>query len=153
MQPSRNIVSLLLVFLMLGSGLPIFHPGDVTRDGRTDLQDAILSVKDLAQTADAPGALSGDLARVVTTLTAVAGLKTVIKQANELNSSNSVQALDAPYLKYTTEQIVLTQSWSGLDDQTTPIESCFYKPVLPPPANLLSLFLAFSFLKKILFFH
>lgn len=133
MHSSKNIVSILLVFLMLGAGLPVFNSGDVSRDGRTDLQDVILSVRDLARTADGPGELTHNLKQVVTTLTAVAGLKTVIQQANDSNSSNSVQALDTPYLKYTTEQIVLTQSWSGLDDQTTSIESFSNKPVLPPP--------------------
>ena len=133
MLSSKNIVSILLVFLMLGSGLPVFTFGDVSRDGRTDLQDVILSVKDLVQTAENPGALTHNFKQVVTTFSAVAGLKTVIKQADDSKSSNTVQAFDAPYLKYTTEQIVLTQSWSGLDNQTNTFKSLFYKPALQPP--------------------
>ena len=133
MKPPKNIVSILLVFLMLGSGLPVINFGDVSRDGRTDLQDVILSVKDLARTADEPGELTHNFEQVVTTLTAVAGLKTVIKQANELNSFSPVQVLDAPYLKYKTEQIVLTHSWAGLENQTNTFKSLFYKPALQPP--------------------
>jgi len=133
MSHSIHIVSLLLVLLMLGTGLPIYNLGDVSQDGRTDLQDVIISVKDLARTTEAPGALTANFKLAVTTLSAVAGLKTVIKPASDFNSNSTVKVLDAPYLKYTRDQIVLAGSWSEIETSTYSFNSITHEPTLPPP--------------------
>jgi hypothetical protein len=133
MHPLKNIVVFSLVFLMLCTGLPIFHSGDLSRDGRTDLQDVILSVKDLARTAEKPGALAEDLARVVTTLTAVAGLRSVIKPAQDSSSPNYAQILDTPCLTTSIAQMVSTDWWSRLNVLTDTFNSISSKPILPPP--------------------
>ena len=133
MQFSKNIVSILLVILLMGTGLPVFHSVDLSRDGRTDLQDVILSVKDLAQSAEDAGKLNQNFKQVVTTITAVAGLKTVIKKTSDTNSANSIQTLDTPYLKYSNQHVVLTVSWSKVEDNLSSYNSINYRPVLPPP--------------------
>jgi hypothetical protein len=133
MYSSKNIVVITLVFLMLGTGLPIFHSGDLSRDGRTDLQDVILSVKDLARTAEKPGALAEELARVVTTLTAVAGLRSVIKQESASSSSNSAQILDTPCLTTSIARMVSIDWWSRVNVLTDTFNSISSKPILPPP--------------------
>lgn len=133
MSHSKNIVSILLVILLMGTGLPIFQPSDVSKDGLTDLQDVILTIKDLARTAETPGNLTNNFKQVLTTLTAVAGLKTVIKHARDSQSANSIQSLYVTFLKKSDEHHLLTASWSPVKNYSHAFVSIKHKPVIPPP--------------------
>ena len=86
MQTARHILSALLILGLLSSGLPLTEPEDANRDKRVDLEDAILCIRDLVQTAETPGSFTVEVETAILALYQVADLKTSISPVNETKS-------------------------------------------------------------------
>lgn len=82
MKTLHHILCLLLIATLMASGTPMFSPEDATMDLRVGLEDAVLRVQDFAKSAEAPAEFSESVARAVSALSVVAGLKTVISEDN-----------------------------------------------------------------------
>ena len=133
MQTGRHILSVVLILSILTAGLPIFIPEDANRDSTIDIRDAILGVKSFAGTADSPVAFTANFGKAVSALQMVAGLKTVIKRADDATSATAQFALDLPYLISSINFSLSLHNSSQLSEMTV-----FYKSFVsllnsPPP--------------------
>lgn len=90
MKTLNHILSLILTATLLSTGIPVFSPEDASMNSRVGLEDAVLRVQDFARSADTPAAFSESVARALSTLNVVAGLKTVISE-NKGTWAKSVQ--------------------------------------------------------------
>ena len=93
MQATKQILSAVLVFTVLVSGLPLFSPEDANRDTRIDLKDAILRVKDFARSADHSASFPSKFENVLSALSTVAGLKAAIQPPKKTQSVKSFPCL------------------------------------------------------------
>ena len=84
MYTTKYIISAILIITLLSSGLPLFSPEDANRDSSVTLEDVILHVRDLARSAENPTAFAVSMKKTLSTLYAVAGLKTIIKKNNDI---------------------------------------------------------------------
>ena len=133
MQKTRHILSITLILTILATALPIFIPEDANRDSRVDLMDAVLHVQDFARTADNPAAFAANFENAVSALHALAGLKTVIRQADDAKSATASPTLDLPYLISSINFSLSLHNSSQLSEMTL-----FYKSFVsllnsPPP--------------------
>lgn len=135
MQAAKHICIAVLIVMMLSSGLPLFSPEDASRDGRVDLEDAILRVRDFARTAENPGAFTASVEKVLSTLCMVAGLKTVIKPATDTNSTNTTPGLDLPYLIFSYDLSTPLNSCFQLPEESFHYQSLIFTPNPPPPQH------------------
>ncbi len=94
----RRTVHILLILLLAASGMPLFGPGDVNRDGTVGLEDAIMGVKELAVTADEQACFRNGVENALSSLTIVAGLRTVIKAGDDPAGSAGQLTFATPYL-------------------------------------------------------
>jgi len=133
MQTARHILSAILVFAMLASGLPLFSPEDANRDSSVDLRDAILCVQDFARTADAPAAFAVDFRNAASALQVVAGLKTVITSAGDAKSITASPSLDSPYLIASFDFSFAPAACSKPAGQSFYYQSILSSPDFPPP--------------------
>jgi len=133
MQTARHILSAILVFAMLASGLPLFSPEDANRDSRVDLEDAILCVQDFARTADNPAAFTANFEKTVSALQVVAGLKTVITSAGDAKSITASPGLDSPYLIASFDFSFAPAACSEPAAQLFYYQSILFSPDSPPP--------------------
>jgi len=133
MQTARHILSAILVFAMLASGLPLFGTEDVNRDSRVDLEDAILCVQDFARTADNPAAFAANFEKTVSALQVVAGLKTVITSAGDAKSITASPSLDSPYLISLFDFSFAPAACSKPAGQSFYYQSILSSPDSPPP--------------------
>ena len=133
MQAAKHICIAVLIVMMLSSGLPLFSPEDASRDGRVDLEDAILRVRDFARTAENPGAFTASVEKVLSTLCMVAGLKTVIKPATDTNSTNTTPGLDLPYLIFSYDFTPSLKSCSQIPETPFHYQTLVFTPSPRPP--------------------
>ena len=133
MRISKHILSAILILAMLSTGLLIFSPGDANRDSSVNLEDAILRVRDFARTAETPAAFTSKVRKALSTLHVVAGLKMDIKPAPEGKSSNSLPALNPPYLIASITLSTPSDSCSQVSEQSFHYESILFSPPTPPP--------------------
>ncbi len=133
MQIAKHILSAILILAILSSGLPIFSPEDANRDTRVNLEDLILHVRDFARTAEKPATFTASVEKVLSTLYVVAGLKMVIKQADEVKSTNTLTCLDLSYLVFFTDFSILSINWSQITEKSFNYESIILMPSSPPP--------------------
>jgi len=133
MQTVRHILSAILVFAMLASGLPLFSPEDGNRDSRVNLEDAILCVQDFARTADNPAAFTANFEKTVSALQVVAGLKTVITSAGDAKSITASPGLDSPYLIASFDFSFAPAACSKPVGQSFYYQSILSSPDSPPP--------------------
>ncbi len=99
MKAVKNILGIFILILALISlSLPIFSPNDINRDMATDLQDLILSVKNIAESANAPSEFRSEFTGAVTTLKVVAGLTTEIKAEKDHGPVNSKNIQNIQYV-------------------------------------------------------
>jgi hypothetical protein len=127
-QKARHILSMILIAAMLTAGTYIFRPEDASRDSRIDLQDAILQVKKFVRTADEPATFTASVERVISTLNVVAGLKTVIRQAEPANSFSKSTAYNDFYLTSLCDYPILPDHSSRICEQSFIYESLFVDP-------------------------
>jgi hypothetical protein len=135
MQTAKNILSITLVLAMLVSGLPLFAPEDANRDSSVDLKDAVLHVQDFARTADNPAAFMANFENAVSALQALAGLKTVIKPADNAKSATASPTLDSPYLTSLFDFSFAPAACSKPAGQSFYYQSILFLPDSPPPQN------------------
>ena len=135
MQIIRHILSTILILSILATGLPIFTPEDANRDSTVDIRDAILSLRGFAGTVDSPAAFTANFGKVVSALQMVAGLKTVIKQADDATSATAQFTLDLPYLISLFDFSVIPVVCSKTAGQPFYYQSILSSPSSPPPQN------------------
>ena len=131
MRATKHIFSSILVLALLSSGLPVFCPHDANQDRRVDLDDAILHVRDFAQTADRPATFQSTVEKTIFTLHIIAGIKTHIKPAKEAKSTAF-----QPELLYLLSLVDLPfhfNTCSQLNEQSFSYESIVITPDTPPP--------------------
>ena len=135
MHTVRHILTISLVLAILTSGLPLFSPEDANRDSTVDIRDAILSVKNFARTADNPSAFMANFENAVSALQALAGLKTVIKPANNAKSVTASPSLDLPYLISSFNFLFAQVACSKPAGQSFYYQSILFSPASPPPQD------------------
>ena len=133
MQTARHILSTILIFAVLVSGLPSFIPEDANRDSRVDLKDAVLHVQDFAQTADNPAAFMANFEKAVSALQALAGLKTVIKRADNAKSMTTQFCPESPCLISFFNLSLPQHNSSKLLEKLICYQSISISPNFPPP--------------------
>jgi hypothetical protein len=95
----KRSISLLLLALLITSWLgTAMWRGDPSGDGRIDLQDAVLLMKDFTQTAQDPQAFEASIEKLLSTLRLAAGLETVIKSAKHGQPESTLSSPTLPYL-------------------------------------------------------
>lgn len=132
----RHILNIFLVVLILFAGLPQFCPEDADVNSRIDLGDAIQHVMDVAQSAGNQEDFTGSLGRAISTLTVLAGIKTVIQTnlgEKSLNISLSLNLSDFPSsCAFFISPIV----FSEITVYTDFYKSIEFPPVSPPPRTV-----------------
>jgi hypothetical protein len=121
------------VVALLSSGVPLFAPEDANRDSFTNLEDAILNIRDFAKTADKPAVFTSKVKKVLSTLHVVAGLKTNIIPAKDPKSTNSLLCLDLPYLVSWANISIPAYNSSQILERPFFYESVVITPISPPP--------------------
>jgi len=133
MKTTRHILSTILIFALLVSGLPLFSPEDANRDSVVDIRDAILCVQDFARSADNPAAFKANFENAVSALQALAGLKTVIKPADNPKSATASPSLVLPYLISSFDFSFAPAVCSKPAGQSFYYQSVLSSPDSPPP--------------------
>ena len=130
----KRYITILLLPLLISSWLSMAMWGhDRSGNGRIDLEDAILLVKDFARSADNPSAFTASVENLVTTLRVVAGLKTVIKPAKDAQSANTSSSLDLPYLISSYNVSTAPNIWTEVGEKYFNCQSIEPEPISPPP--------------------
>jgi len=98
MRTARHILSALLVLGLLSSGLHLTWPEDANHDSRVDLEDAILSVRELVQSAEEPLTFKFTTETAISVLRSVAGIKPSIRSPKDAQATPSSVSPYAQYL-------------------------------------------------------
>jgi hypothetical protein len=144
MQIARHILSTLLVFGLLASGLPLTLPEDANRDKRVDLEDAILCIRDLVRTAETPGSFSFEAETAISVLQHVAGLKRSIGPASDTKSKPASLASNGFYLVPSVTTPYYVEDSFPLTRERVLYQSFSKEPPTPPPERACSSFMARS---------
>jgi hypothetical protein len=138
MQSARHILTVLLLFGLLASGLPLKSAEDANRDNRVDLADAILCIRDFVRTAEEPGSFAFEVETVFTVLNHVAGLKRSIRPASEEKSKPVSLTLSGFYLVSSVDKPFRVDNSFLLAEQGVHHESLSLEPTTPPPKRAAS---------------
>ncbi len=133
MKKTRHILSIILVFTMLLSGLPTFIPEDVSRDRKVDLQDAVLWVMDFVSTAEKPVSFESKMEKVISTLHILVGMKENFrppKDAKNLGTDHMFLAIRPAHLLNAYLPVNIIQNDGYKKFQTIDPE-----PLTPPPRS------------------
>jgi hypothetical protein len=144
MRTTRHILSTLLVFGLLTSGLPLTVPEDANHDKQVDLEDAILCIKDLVRTAETPGSFSFEAESAISVLQHVAGLKRSIGPASDTKSKPASLASSGFYLVPSVNTPYHVEDSFPLSEDRLRYESFSQEPPTPPPERACSSFMARS---------
>ena len=96
MQPTKHLLSAILIITVLFSGLPLFSPQDVNRDRTVDLEDAIVALRGLQALSEIRGwdspaevTLRSRLEKAMEAFKALAGEKSLVstKEGKAFSSS------------------------------------------------------------------
>ena len=130
----RRTVHILLILLLVASGMPLFGPGDVNRDGAVGLEDAIMGVKELAVTADEQAScFRSGVEHALSSLTIVAGLRTMIKAGDDPAGSAGQLTFATPYLVAYTGISLPEGCSTQVPDLSFTYHSTALTPQSPPP--------------------
>ncbi|QTA78554.1 Uncharacterized protein dnl_07780 [Desulfonema limicola] len=132
MKITRHIISLFLILTVLFSGLHVFQPEDINRSGRVGLEDAILSVKAFLGLGDAPEEFASKIKNTISTFQISAGLKTVIKKAD----NKDVQNINPVYLVSVNDFFNPVFTFSYVYDYCETFSTNLFPPRTPPPKFL-----------------
>ena len=132
MQTAKYILSAILILTILSSGIPFISPEDANRDTIVNLEDAILNVRDLAQTADKSETFTSSLGKTLTTLYVLAGLKTSIRPAKD-NAFQTQSGLNLIYLIPSIPVLAQPTNSSRVSEDTFNYESILFPPNPHPP--------------------
>jgi hypothetical protein len=144
MRTARNILSTLLVFGLLASGLPLTLPEDANHDKQVDLEDAILCIRDLVRTAEEPGSFSYEAETAISVLYHVAGLKRSIGPVSDTKSKPASLASNGVYLVPSVNTPYHVEDSFPLTQECTLYQSLSQEPPTPPPERAYSSFMARS---------
>jgi hypothetical protein len=133
MRTLRKITNILLALAILSTGLPLYHPADMNRDGEVGLTDAIVSVRQLSRTATGEGAFRDGMENTLTSLSVVAGLKSAIRTARDPGSETSVSALSAFIITSSPKFEALPTAALCAVDRSLLYHSPMLVPLTPPP--------------------
>jgi hypothetical protein len=138
MRTARHILSALLVFGLLSSGLPLTLPEDANHDKQVDLEDAILSIRDLVRTAEEPGSFAVEAETAISVLNHVAGLKRSIRPVNEEKSKSASLTSSGFYLIPSVDKPARVENSFPIAEQCSFYESFSLEPATPPPKRAAS---------------
>jgi hypothetical protein len=144
MRTARHILSTLLVFGLLASGLPLTLPEDANHDKQVDLEDAILCIRDLVMTAETPGSFSFEAETAISVLNHVAGLKRSIGPTSDTKSKPASLASSVLYLVPSTNTAYYAEVSFPPSEDCLLFESLLKEPPTPPPETVCSFFMARS---------
>jgi len=129
----KNIFAFFLILSLLASGLPVFHPQDANRDQRISLEDAILLVRGLADSAENPELFTSSVRSAIRALRTAAGLKTVIQPDDDAVAGSTVFALDLPWLTGIEIGVTPDRETYNIPEETFYYHSLSIAPSPPPP--------------------
>lgn len=138
MPTVRHILSILLVLGLLSSGVPLTLPGDANHDKRLDLEDAILCIRDLVQSAEAPGPFAFEAETAISVLNHVAGLKRSIRPVNEEKSKSASLTSSGFYLVPSVDKPSRVGNSFPMAEQSSLYQSLSLEPTTPPPIRAAS---------------
>jgi hypothetical protein len=135
MQMFRKTVHIILALALLFTGLPLYERADMNRDGKVGLTDAMISVRQLFDQAEADGeSFRAGMENTLTSLSVAAGLKQVIQTARDAGCKDGLPAL--PVLMIACDFQFETEPPVGFPaaDQLFLYESPALAPLDPPPS-------------------
>jgi len=138
MRVAGHILTILLVFGLLASGLPLKSAEDINRDNRLDLEDAILCIRDLVRTAEEPGSFAFEMETVFTVLDHVAGVKRSIRPVNEEKSKPASLNSSGFCLVPSVNGPSRVENSFPLVEPCSLYESFSLEPATPPPKRAAS---------------
>ncbi|CAN2042664.1 Dockerin domain-containing protein [Candidatus Magnetomoraceae bacterium gMMP-15] len=133
MKSTTKICSVILAVMMLLSGIPFFINEDVSRDRNVDLQDVILVIRGVAQTADSSIGFKAEIKRALSVLNVVAGLKSVIKPAKDSNASSTFLFHDFPFILSSFQIVPPADNTFYIYESLIHYNSLTILPEVPPP--------------------
>ncbi|MDY6839403.1 MAG: hypothetical protein SWH78_15670 [Thermodesulfobacteriota bacterium] len=134
MMTLKRCISVLLLPLLMTSWLSMaMWRDDPSTNGRMDLEDAIVLMKDFTHTAQDPSAFTASVTALLSTLQQLAGLKTVITPAKDVQSGSSCSSPTLPYLASSCNGSALPDIESEVPEAPFYSESAEPEPVSPPP--------------------
>jgi hypothetical protein len=133
MRTARHILSALLVLGLLSSGLHLTGPEDANHDSRVDLEDAILSIRDFVQSAEAPFTFKSTAETAISVLRSVAGLKASIRPPKDAKAPPSSVSPYGQYLLPSINDTFHLDTSFLVDEHLFFYESLSVKPPTPPP--------------------
>jgi hypothetical protein len=138
MRTFRSALHIMLALAILSTGLPLYQSGDMNRDGRIGLSDAIVSVRQLVDRATVGDAsFRGGMENTLNSLSVAAGLKSVIRTAREPVSATGALAIAALTMdSYQFE--LLTPLPFAPADQAFLYNPPALVPLDPPPNSVLA---------------
>jgi hypothetical protein len=133
MTAKKKITAITLIFALLVSGLPLWRSDDANRDGRTDLMDMILLVKDFAVSAQEPAGFVGHVEDLISAITVVAGLKTALRSPRDSDFQQQLPFSGLPFLIPSHGFFDKAPLWSHMTETDIAFTSITIPPALPPP--------------------
>lgn len=133
MSRLRVLVNIGLAIALLTAGLPVFTFEDASRDGQVDLADAVLTVREVVEAAQAPGDFHLSFNRAISALEATAGLKTVIRTETQVHFQPAQLQLAGFFLLSTPPQPHSAPSAFVRPDPPIHFRSFQRGPSTPPP--------------------
>jgi hypothetical protein len=133
MRATKYLLNVSLIVTVLFSGLHPFSPGDLNRDDRLSLEDAILHVMDVARTAGDASAIIPEAENVHSILQILAGIKKDIKSAKEKSLAFFP---DLPYLLASNTILPTLDEFSRVPERDFFYESIIIPPASPPPRRV-----------------
>jgi hypothetical protein len=122
----------MLTITVLLSGFPAISPDDISRDSNVDLQDVILGVRNVAESAEISAPFKTNVERALSVLNVVAGLKTVIK-SNKEKSSSTFSFQNFPCLISSFPTFNSFDNFIQIDELSFDYKSLNISPEYPPP--------------------
>ena len=133
MRATTYLLNVILIVTILFSGLHQFNPGDLNRDDRLSLEDAILHVMDVARIAGSPSAIIPEAEKVHSIFQIVAGIKKDIKSAKEKSLAFFP---DLPYLLASNTLLTNSDEFSRVSESDFSYDSIIIPPGPPPPRRV-----------------
>ena len=133
MRTVRIFFHSILLLAILSTGLPLYHPSDMNRDGRIGLSDAIISVRELARTATSESAFRDGMENTLISLSVAAGLTNMIRTERDPGSGPGRTVLSAFLIAPPYQCEVLSAAVPYAADRSPFYNSPLFSPVKPPP--------------------
>jgi hypothetical protein len=133
MRYFRSILHIILAIAILSTGLPLDRSADMNRDGEVGLTDAIVSVRQLSRVVNSEGAFRDGMENTLTSLSVVAGLKSIIRTGRDPGCETGVAALPVLMINEAYRFEALPPAVLCAADGSLLYDSPLSMPVTPPP--------------------